>query len=240
MFGLAGAVAFFITQYSLAYFILFRKYRKPERWEAASCTISMAHGPLVTVLAAYDIAVSKWQLDAPNTGLERAVMEYSIAYFMVDLFHYLLFVPGKLLFVAHHLATAFVMASCRFYAGHGAQALMALLCVAEITSACQNTWSLSMFAMHVEPTRARRIHEAVCVPFYVLYSVARGIVAPLLAWRLSCFYLGGRADGVMPRWLVQCWMGIVVLAILASVLWVVDLWVEFFRACRKKNSVKVC
>ena len=73
-----------------------------------------------------------------NTPLENAVMEFSIAYFLVDSMHYLVFFPDDFVFIANHLATFFVMASCRYYVGHGGSTVMFLLFLAEITSACQN------------------------------------------------------------------------------------------------------
>eukprot|EP01018_Ginkgo_biloba_P021865 Gb_25003 [translate_table: standard] len=226
---LVGAMAFFIMLYAFAYFVFFRKYRQLERSDASSCTISLAHGPLVALIAAYDVMGSNWRLDAPNTWLERAVLEYSLAYFMVDLVHYLQFAPGNLLFIAHHLATSLVMLSCRYYVGHGALSIMSLLFVAEITSVCQNVWSLSRFAMHLQSKRAAVVYRTICLPFYLLYTIARGILAPVLACKLGRFYLSGNADWVIPRWLVLCWMSIIILGIFASMLWIAILWFQLFR-----------
>ena len=73
-----------------------------------------------------------------NTLLENAVVEFIITYFLVNSMHYLVFFPDDFVFIAHHLATFFVMASRRYYVGHGSLTVMSLLFLAKFTSACQN------------------------------------------------------------------------------------------------------
>ena len=119
-----------------------------------------------------------------NTPLENAVMEFSIAYFLVDSMHYLVFFPDDFVFIAHHLATFFVMASCRYFVGHGGLTVMSLLFLAEITSACQNAWTLARIA-RLESSQVALIYKILSPLFYSFYTFILGFVAPILIYCLA-------------------------------------------------------
>ena len=131
----------FFTIYLIAYFIVFRTWSPKIRPEASSCLISLAHGTPAVFLAAHAIlADSNRSFASRNTEPENTVLDFSIAYFSMDLLHYIAFFPSDLLFIGHHLATLFVFVTCRFLVHHGACAILALLVLAESTSASQKFW----------------------------------------------------------------------------------------------------
>jgi hypothetical protein len=92
----------------------------------------------------------------------------------MDLLHYIAFFPSDLLFIGHHLATLFVFVTCRFLVHHGACAILALLVLAESTSASQNAWTLAK-ARRDDVALAEKVCGLLSPPFYALYSIVRGL-----------------------------------------------------------------
>ncbi|XP_052197767.1 TLC domain-containing protein At5g14285 isoform X2 [Diospyros lotus] len=134
----------FVLIYLIAYFIVFRNWNPKLRPEASSCLISLAHGTPAVFLAWSAIASDPNRgFASANTDFQSTVLDYSIAYFLMDLCHYLVFYPSDILFIGHHLATLFVFVTCRYLVFHGAYAILVLLVLAELTSFCQNTWTLA-------------------------------------------------------------------------------------------------
>ncbi|KAF5763922.1 putative TLC domain-containing protein [Helianthus annuus] len=219
----------FLTIYLLAHFIIFRNWTPKTRPEAASCLISLTHGTPAAILAGIAIfSDPKHHFASPNTRFQNSVLEYSIAYFIMDLIHYLTFYPTDVLFIGHHLATLFVFVTCRYVAFHGAYSVLILLVLAEVTSLLQNVWTLAG-ARKGDSEVARQVFDKMSVWFYGVYSVVRGVGAPLFVYRMVGFYASGVADSVVPRWLWVSWVCVVVAAISVSVLWVSNNWVELFR-----------
>ncbi|GFY87345.1 DNA-binding storekeeper-like protein [Actinidia rufa] len=183
------------------------------RPEAASCFISLLHGTPAVLFASLSILSDPSRgFASPNTDPQDSALDYSIAYFSMDLVHYLIFYPSDLLFIGHHLATLFVFVTCRYLVAHGAFAILVLLILAEVTSFCQNTWTLAS---------ARRGD----------LEVARE--------SMIRFYLSGAADHVIPRWVWISWVVVVVSAISVSILWISNLWVELYRERTGKIVKKV-
>lgn len=238
---LVAALGLFLIIYAVGFFKLFQHWKLRDRAEAASCCMSIIHGTPAAVMAASCLLKSPWEFSGQNTPLQDGIMEFSIAYFIMDLLHYMFFFPGDLIFIGHHLAVLFVMISCHYFVGHGGFAVMSLLCVAEITSGCQNAWTLARAAKRNSPNVAM-VYEVLSPIFYTFYSCVRGLVAPLLTYHLARFFISGKADDVIPRWLGYCWMGIVSLAIIASIGWILNLWIELFRGYAampaKKHNAK--
>ena len=168
-------------------------------------------------------------LDSQNTSFQNALMEFSSAYFIVDLLHYAIYVPDQVLFILHHIATTTYMFSCRFYTHHGAISVMFLLGLAESTSLIQNIWTISLIYRYL------KFHRFLNIFFIPVYTVARGVLGPLLTWKLCAFYLFGGADHVIPRWLVSYWMFTVVFAIAGSILWVSTLWAKLLSRIIQKR-----
>ncbi|CAN6449202.1 unnamed protein product [Victoria cruziana] len=225
----------FLPLYAFSYGVIFRRRSNlADRAESASCVISLAHGTPVAVMAARALFLHREPLPgsfaAANTPLQNAVLDFSLAYFSTDLLHYLLFFPDDVLFIAHHLATGFVLATCRYLVGRGACAILGLLLLAEVTSFCQNVWTLAR-ARRGESAFARKLCDLLSPPFYAYYSVVRGIVAPIFTYQMGAFYLSGKADGAIPRWLCWSWMIVVVTAIAVSILWISNLWMELYQKC---------
>ncbi|KAH0669208.1 hypothetical protein KY285_023366 [Solanum tuberosum] len=121
------------------------------------------------------------------------ILEYSIAYFLVDLLHYLIFHPSDILFIAHHLATLYVFLTCRFIVHHSGVTLISLLVLAEITSPLQNIWSLA---------RYRRIDTPMAAKLYDKLSP------------MGLAFASGKGDGVICRAMWMSWMVVIVSAIL--------------------------
>ncbi|WCJ27506.1 TRAM LAG1 and CLN8 (TLC) lipid-sensing domain containing protein [Euphorbia peplus] len=227
----------FIIIYLIAYLIVFRNWAPNLRPEASSCLISLFHGTPAVFLASFAIfSDSQRGFSSPNTISQNAVLDYSIAYFLMDLTHYIIFFPGDLLFIGHHLATLFVFITCRYLVFHGAYAILTLLVLAEVTSACQNAWTLAG-ARRVDVEFASKVYDLLSPPFYALYSVVRGFLGPYFVYRMTVFYMSGVADSVIPRWIWVSWVVVVVAAISVSILWISNLWVELFRE-RKRGVLE--
>lgn len=165
---------------------------------------------------------------SPNTNSQNIVLEFSIAYFVVDLLHYAVFFPSDILFICHHLATLYVFMTCRFVVRHGASALLVLLVLAEITSACQNVWTLAGFRKADTPA-ASKLYEFLSPRFYALYTICRVILGPLFVLKMGIFFLSGTANNVIPSWAWVSWMVVITTAIFVSISWVLNHWIEWFR-----------
>lgn len=231
----------FVIIYLIAYYGVFRNWNPKYRPEASSCLISLAHGTPAFFLAIIAIAnqsQSQRGFASPNTELQNIVLDYSISYFTMDLIHYLVFNPNDVLFIGHHLATLFVFVTCRYLVSHGAFAILILLGLAEVTSFCQNTWTLAGVRKN-DVAAAGKLYEFLSPPFYAFYSVVRGIAGPAFVYKMGAFYLCGAADNVIPRWLVVSWLVVVVVAISVSILWVANLWVDLFKQRSGKMEKKV-
>ncbi|KAG6386066.1 hypothetical protein SASPL_112829 [Salvia splendens] len=132
----------YLLLYLIAYSIIFRTWASKLRPEASSCAISLAHGTPAVFLAARAILSDPApDFHSSNTPLQSLVLDYSIAYFLMDHVHYLIFYPTDVLFIGHHLATLFVFVTCRYLVYHGPVAILVLLVLAEVTSFCQNMWA---------------------------------------------------------------------------------------------------
>lgn len=158
----------------------------------------------------------------------------------MDLIHYLIFLPGEVLFIAHHLATLFVFATSRFLACRGAAALLVLLVLAEVSSPCQNVWTLAGFRKE-DDYGAARVYGALSPVFYSLYTLARGVFGPIVVFRMWDFYLRGGGDGLVPRWVWLCWLLVISSAIMVSLLWISNLWIVLIgdQARHKQKLSKV-
>lgn len=224
----------YLILYLIAYSIIFRSWASKLRPEASSCAISLAHGtPAVFLAARAILADPARDFHSANTPLQSLVLDYSIAYFLMDLVHYLIFYPTDVLFIGHHLATLFVFVTCRYVVYHGAFAILVLLVLAEVTSLCQNVWTLAS-ARRSDVDFAAKVFDLLSPPFYALYSVVRGFLGPYFVYRMFRFYLTGAADSVIPKWVWISWVVVVVAAISVSILWILNLWVVFFSEKKKK------
>ncbi|XP_074343192.1 TLC domain-containing protein At5g14285 [Apium graveolens] len=243
---LATFIFMFLIIYLFSYFKLFSSWDSKHRADASSSFTSLAHGTPAVVLSVFAIlqdseSQSQSQLSvftSPNTMFQNMVLDFSIAYFVIDLLHYMVFLPTDILFIAHHLATLYVFATCRFVVCHGSVPILVLLILAEITSACQNTWSLAGYRKSDFPA-ARRLHQFLSPLFYGFYTVVRGVLGPLFVYRMGVFYTSGAADGAVPRWAWISWMCVIVCAVLLSILWITDKWIAFYKSNHKmKNMIQ--
>lgn len=219
----------FCVIYIIGYFVIFRNWNQKFRPEASSCLISLFHGSPAVILAVSALRSQPvWGFASPNTNSENTVLEFSIAYFTMDLIHYLIFTPQEYLFIAHHLATLFVFITCRSVALHGAFSVMVLLVFAEITSFCQNVWTLAGLRKD-DSDLAKRVYWDLSPPFYALYTVMRVVAGPLFFVKMSTSLLKHDARDVMPIWISLSWIVVVGAAIMVSWLWIWNNWMEYFR-----------
>ncbi|OWM71459.1 TLC domain-containing protein At5g14285 [Punica granatum] len=231
--------AMFVLIYLTAYFVVFRRWTPKTRPVAASCVISLFHGSPAAILAARAlISHPGLSFSSPNTPSEALVLDFSVAYFLTDILHYLVFFPTDVLFIGHHVATLYIFLSCRYIVRHGSYAILFLLILAEVTSACQNTWTLGRVRRDDVPFAAK-LYAYLSPPFYAFYSVVRGIVAPLFVYKMGAFYISGQADSLVPRWAWVSWMTVVVIALLVSISWIYGLWCELYRERTDKMKKKV-
>ncbi|CAN6326205.1 unnamed protein product [Urochloa humidicola] len=242
-------LAMFASIYLVGYSIVFRRWGARTRAEAASCFTSLFHGTPAALLALraalprHRAAAASGVADgtlailaAPNTAAEAMVLDFSTAYFAVDLAHYLLFLPDEALFVAHHLATLYVLATCRHAAGAGAAALLPLVVLAEATSAAQNAWTLAGMRRGDSPVAAR-VHAALSLPFYAAYTAARAVVGPAWFVRMVRFFYAS-SGGRVPAWAWVSWTVVIGAGIVVSILWVGNLWLEYFREKKERKQLK--
>uniref|UniRef100_A0A0D6QVR7 TLC domain-containing protein n=1 Tax=Araucaria cunninghamii TaxID=56994 RepID=A0A0D6QVR7_ARACU len=234
---LLPSIVLFAALYAFGYFVVFRKWKGKNRFEAASCGISLVHGTITCLASVYDMLHSPWKLDAPNTLLENQIMEFSTAYFVVDLLHYLLVNPSDYLFIFHHFATSFYMLTCMYYTGHGGLSAISLIAAGEATSPLQNVWTVSRMA-RAESELANRVYTSLSPFFTVYFTFMRCIVGPYVTWNLASFYIAGKADAVIPRWLAYTWMITVFMAIFGSIIWVYKLWAGLIKFYSRKGKVR--
>lgn len=217
--------AYFLSVYFAAYSLLFRGWGPVPRAFATSCFTSLFHGTpavLLALFATYPHPPRSFSLT--NTPSQNTVIEFSTAYFLLDLLHYLLFFPSDVLFILHHVATLYVLLTCRYVVCHGAYAILLLLILAEVTSPCQNTWSLARTRRAQSPS-ADRLVRFLSPSFLAFYGLVRGLVAPLYVMDLAASYWRGEKDGGgVPMWARTSWVVIMAVGIAASMLWVRDKW----------------
>ncbi|KAJ3701713.1 hypothetical protein LUZ61_005418 [Rhynchospora tenuis] len=230
-------LSIFCIIYIIGYFGIFRNWSQKIRPEASSCLISLFHGSPAVILAISALRSQPvWGFASPNSSAENGVLEFSIAYFTMDLIHYLIFTPQDYLFIAHHLATLFVFITCRCVTLHGAFSVMVLLVFAEITSFCQNIWTLAGLRKD-DSELARRVYWVLSPPFYALYTAMRVVAGPLFFAMMSASLMKREARDVMPIWISISWIVVVGTAIMVSWLWIWNNWTEYFRA-RKASKEK--
>lgn len=230
---------FFLSMYLTAQLILFRNWSANHRAVASSCFISLSHGTPAVFLSIHALLFDpNRSFGSLNTTLQSRVLDYSIAYFLTDLIHYLIFNPSDVLFIGHHLATLFVFITCRYVVYYGAYAILGLLILAEVTSLCQNVWTLSV-ELKQESVKAAKVYEILSPPFYAFYSVVRGVAGPWFVYEMGMFYATGVNEHKIPKWIWVSWLVVVVSALCVSILWIVNLWIELFRERSYKLGKKV-
>ncbi|CAH9123205.1 unnamed protein product [Cuscuta epithymum] len=228
----------FLLIYIIAYLFIFRNWKPKLRPEAASCAISLTHGtPAVFLAAAAVLSDPNRSFHSRNTPFQNLVLDFSVAYFLMDLLHYLIFFPTDALFIAHHLATLFVFVSCRYAVARGAYSVLGLLVLAEVTSFCQNVWTLAGVRKS-DSQLAAKVYGFLSPPFYALYSVVRGFAGPLFVYRMLGSFMKGEAENVIPRWMWISWFTVIIAAISVSVLWVSNRWVDLYRQKSHKLDKK--
>ncbi|KAM7267260.1 hypothetical protein ACFE04_009426 [Oxalis oulophora] len=240
IFNLPVFFTLFILIYIISYFIIFKSWTPQTRPEASSCIISLFHSTPAVILSvnAVTSAVNP-TFSSPNTAMQNTVLDYSISYFLTDLMHYLIFYPNDVLFIGHHVATLFVFVTCRYVTSHGACAILGLLFLAEVTSACQNAWTLAGLRKD-DSVVARKVLGILSLPFYGFYSVVRGLFGPYYVYKMTSFYVHEKDSMMMtiPMWVWVSWIVVVVTAIGVSNLWVFNLWVEFFKKRSEKQKLR--
>ncbi|KAJ6811329.1 TLC domain-containing protein-like [Iris pallida] len=229
-------LAFFGLLYVIGRTLFFRSWTPRQRLVASSCFISLFHGSPAAILGASAILTHPVRGFAfPNSDFQNLVLDYSVAYFTIDLLH-LILIRGDPLFIAHHVATLFVFVTCRYVAAHGAFALLVLLVLAEVTSFCQNVWTLAG-ARKADSPVAANVYKLVSPLFYSMYTLMRVFAGPWFFYKMSAFYLSGKANDVIPKWIAISWIVVVGGAISVSILWISNHWAALFSE-KKGNSDK--
>ncbi|GBG63646.1 hypothetical protein CBR_g38957 [Chara braunii] len=160
-------------------------------------------------------------------------MQFSLAYFIVDMLHLLVGTPDDWLYIFHHIMTSSYMMSCWLYTKHGAISVMLLIAAGEATSPCLNTWTLARIA-RTESRFAARLYSAMSPFFTVYFTLIRAGIGPWLVWKLGSFYVPGYGDAVIPRWLAVSWVVLTVGAVGGSMVWVYQLWRGLIKFYRRK------
>lgn len=188
----------------------------------------------LSLSAGRECLIRPWLLAAPNTALQNKILEFSLAYFIVDSVHLILMSPDTL-FILHHIGGTFYMLSSRAYVKRGALSALSLMGAGELTSPLQNSWTLSRLCKKHSPF-AERVYQAISLPFTLVYTVVRLGLGPYLVYEVAQFYVRGGADGVIPRWLAYTWSVIITLAELGSLAWVYMLWAGLIRFYKRRKQ----
>ncbi|KAJ9176227.1 hypothetical protein P3X46_011565 [Hevea brasiliensis] len=230
----------FLSMYLLAYFVIFRSWSPKRRAEVSSCFISIIHGTPAVIFAIQALlhTQNSHSYASSNSTFHNRALEFSMAYFLMDLLHYIVFFPTDVLFILHHLATLYVFVTCRYMVHYGAYGILVLLILAEATSLCQNVWTIAGFRKADVPAAAR-LYEFLSPPFLAFYSVVRGILGPLFVLKMVKFHLTGEANNLIPGWAWISWMVVIVTAILVSILWVSNHWIDWLRERSRLAQEKV-
>lgn len=228
----------FLLIYAFAYLVLLRNWGPKHRLEASSCFISVAHGSPVVIMAIIAIlqAPNTTDFAAPNTKFQTLVLEYSIAYFLLDLLHCILFSPHDFVFIFHHLAVIYVFVTCNYLVHRGAVPILGLLVVAELSSGCQNVWTLAGYR-RADVVAAAKFQDFVSPYFFTFYSILRVGLAPAFLYKMGGFYVGSMGKDLIPKWAWISWMGVIGMAIFGSMLWVGNHWLLWFRSTNHGKSV---
>ncbi|XP_074309950.1 TLC domain-containing protein At5g14285 [Silene latifolia] len=232
---------FFTIIYTISHKV-FKNWNPKLKYEACSCFLSLFHGTPSVILAVSAIFLNNNTENpektsvfaAENTDFQNIVLEFSTGYFLMDLLHYFVFKPDDVLFIAHHLATLFTLLTCRFLVNHGAFAILVILVIAEVTSACQNVWSLARLRKN-DLGIAAKVYNFLVPEFYAFYTVARGVFVPLFVLKMGLVYTSGAVDNVIPTWVWCSWMMLTVSGIFASLLWILSHWIVFFKERMSKQ-----
>jgi hypothetical protein len=182
----------------------------------SSCTMSIFHGIVATVMATYELKRA-WPVDvaATNTARLDLVMTFSTAYMLVDLFCFLLpLTPNDFLFVGHHIMTATYMMSSVLL-GRGGVSVAVLMALGEATSIFQNSWYIARDLRKDSPLAAaafKRLSPAYTVAFVIVRTL---IGPPAITWLARRLVLTDR----LPFALRSYWAACAVLGVTGSQLW---------------------
>ncbi|KAJ9169376.1 hypothetical protein P3X46_017579 [Hevea brasiliensis] len=221
----------FLSMYLLAYFVIFRNWDPKSKAEASSSFLSLTHGTPAVIFAIYALLHTQTAqtFASPNSTFHDRALEFSMAYFLMDLLHCIVFFPTTgILIILHHLATLYVFVTCRYMIHHGAYGILVLLILAEVTSPCQNVW-INASLRKADLPAAARLYEFLSPPFLAFYSVVRGILGPLFMFKMGLFHLSGKSNGLIHGWAWISWMVVIATAILVSILWVSNHWIDWLR-----------
>ncbi|CAI9785099.1 unnamed protein product [Fraxinus pennsylvanica] len=122
--------------------------------------------------------------------------------------------------------------------GRGAVAILGILVLAEITTSCQNTWSLARYRK-VDSEKAAKVYEFLSPIFFAYYTMIRGILGPLFAYKIGVFFASGMHGDLIPLWAWISWMVVTVSIIGVSLLWIMNLWLALYRNRIKKELKKI-
>eukprot|EP00892_Ulva_mutabilis_P002829 jgi/Ulvmu1/12547/UM090_0034.1 len=115
------------------------------RWEMSSVVPSLLHG-VVSSIVGFLLLSDHWSehgtlvADTTNTPKDTALLQFSCAYFIHDLFIYVgIFAPHERLFAMHHVGVLAYML-ITMYLGYGNITAVLAIFMGEITSPIQNVW----------------------------------------------------------------------------------------------------
>lgn len=120
----------FLSLYLFGYFIFFQDRTPQIRVTYSSVLICVFHFLTATILGVIAFfSDTNRGLSAANTTLQNIVLDFSIAYFITDLLHFVVFLPSYVHYFAHQLAMLFFVFTCRFMIGNGAVSVFVLVAV---------------------------------------------------------------------------------------------------------------
>ncbi|KAK4492703.1 hypothetical protein RD792_003523 [Penstemon davidsonii] len=144
-------------------------------------------------------------------------------------------VAGLVEFLALNPAAAYITGQVLTIDG---VAILCILVLAEVTSTCQNTWSLPRYQKD-DSHKAAGVFEFLSPIFYAYYSVVRGILGPLFVYKIGFFVSSGVANNMVPLWGWISWIVVIISGIGVSILWVLHLWIDLYRHRTKKVVKKL-
>uniref|UniRef100_A0A7S1DGE5 TLC domain-containing protein n=1 Tax=Hemiselmis andersenii TaxID=464988 RepID=A0A7S1DGE5_HEMAN len=173
--------------------------------ELGSCSSSLIHCTVVSVLTYYELCSQGWglfssseafDLGSANTPTGIATMFFCISYMLADLVYLHRFSPGDKQYIVHHWATVVYMALC-IWIGRGHLSTMLCIFLGEVTGPINNGMVISNLivtetGVHTKAAGRANFFFASCL--WTGFLLIRVLYAPWgVCWVLGSFYLGGGA-----------------------------------------------
>ena len=186
---------------------------------------------IIVGIAAYPHLVAwarPWALDLPNTPPQVLLLQFSLAYLLVDTAYAAAFTDDYIIMAHHAVAATYVTIVLALGVG-GISAVLTFF-LGELTTPLLNVFSVTK-ELKGERAWAAKVFEAVSPVFTAFFLLVRSIVGPpIMAWFVRQMWF--RSPGLPPA-ASAALGGMVAFGTAGSQLWAYRLW----RGYRKSRRV---